>query len=228
MAASYPGAIKSFTQKTDMVDTIAAADVNSAYDEIEAIQGELGINPAGAFATVLLALAQTMAEKAATKGDLLVATGVNAASVLPISSRKYAQMYVDSAEATGLKYGAIKYVELTAFDYTVDCAVGDGASYFHVPTQMDGLDLVYVHAECISTGTTGTMNVQIHNIDNVLDMLSTVLTIDSAENGSDTAATPAVINTSNDHVNENDMLRIDVDVIHTTAAKGLILTLGFA
>jgi hypothetical protein len=72
------------------------------------------------------------------------------------------------------------------------------------------------------------MDIQIYNIDNALDMLSTKLTIDSAETGSDTAATAAVINTSNDHVNVNDMLRIDVDAVHTTEAKGLIVTLGFA
>jgi hypothetical protein len=59
-------------------------------------------------------------------------------------------------------------------------------------------------------------------------MLSTKLTIDSGETGSDTAAAAAVINTSNDHVNTNDMLRIDIDAVHTTAAQGLIVTLGFA
>ena len=58
-------------------------------------------------------------------------------------------------------------------------------------------------------------------------MLSTKLTIDSAETGSDTAATPAVIDTSNDDVSENDLLRVDVDAVQTTAAKGLWITLGF-
>jgi hypothetical protein len=228
MAADYPGAIKTFTDKVDLQDFVSATDINDAYAEIEAIEGELGINPAGSFSTVVLALAQTMAEKAATKGDLLVATGANAASVLPVASKKYSLMYADSAEATGLKYGAIRYVELTAFDYTTDCATGDGKAYLHIPAQLDGLDLVEVHAECITAGTTGTMDIQIYNIDNALDMLSTKLTIDSAETGSDTAATAAVINTSNDHVNVNDMLRIDVDAVHTTEAKGLIVTLGFA
>ena len=47
------------------------------------------------------------------------------------------------------------------------------------------------------------------------------------ETGSDTAATAAVINASNDHVNTNDVIRVDLDAVQTTAAKGLIVTLGF-
>jgi hypothetical protein len=58
-------------------------------------------------------------------------------------------------------------------------------------------------------------------------MLTTKITIDSTETGSDTAATPAVIDTANDDVATNDVIRIDVDAISTTAAKGLIVTLTF-
>lgn len=83
------------------------------------------------------------------------------------------------------------------------------------------------HAEVITAGTTGTTDIQIYNVDNAVDMLSTKLTIDSAETGSDTAATAAVINTSNDDVDENDVIRIDVDAVSTTPAVGLIVTLGF-
>lgn len=121
----------------------------------------------------------------------------------------------------------IRYVSAICFDFTTDTATGDGKFYFHVPAAMDGMNLVEVHAEVITAGTTGTTDIQIHNVDNALDMLSTKLTIDSAETGSDTAAAAAVINASNDHVNENDVVRIDVDAVSTTAAKGLIVTMGF-
>ncbi len=124
-------------------------------------------------------------------------------------------------------YAGTKNVQLVVFDFTTNTAIGDGKFYFHVPASLDGMNLVAVHAEVITAGTTGTTDIQIHNVDNVLDMLSTKLTIDSAETGSDTAATAAVINTSNDHVNTNDVLRIDVDAISTTAAKGLIISLDF-
>jgi hypothetical protein len=118
-------------------------------------------------------------------------------------------------------------VQVVAFDYTTDTAVGDGAGYFHIDSRLAGMNLVDVHAEVITAGTTGTTDVQIYNLTQTADMLSTKLTIDSGETGSDTAATAAVIDTANDDVAENDLLRIDVDAVSTTAAKGLIVTMGF-
>jgi hypothetical protein len=58
-------------------------------------------------------------------------------------------------------------------------------------------------------------------------MLSTKITIDSGETGSDTAAAAAVIDTSEDDIATNDLIRVDVDAISTTAAKGLVVTLEF-
>ena len=112
-------------------------------------------------------------------------------------------------------------------DFTTDTAVGNGVNYFHIPDNMNGMDLVAVHAEVITAGTTGTTDIQIHNLTQAVDMLTTKITIDSTETGSDTAATPAVIDTANDDVATNDVIRIDVDAISTTAAKGLIVTLTF-
>jgi anti-sigma factor ChrR (cupin superfamily) len=43
--ASYPGALKTYTNKVDGVDTVLAADMNSVQAEIQAIEGELGTNP---------------------------------------------------------------------------------------------------------------------------------------------------------------------------------------
>jgi len=48
----YPGAIKSFDQQTDGVSDADATDVNEAYDEIEAIETELGTDVAGAHTDV--------------------------------------------------------------------------------------------------------------------------------------------------------------------------------
>jgi len=126
----------------------------------------------------------------------------------------------------GSNFG-IRYLQAVCFDFTTDNAVGDGKMYWHIPPALNGMNLVYVHAEVITAGTTGTEDIQIHNLTDTADMLSTVLTIDTGETGSDTAATPYVINGATDDVATNDVIRVDVDVIHTTAAKGLILTLGF-
>ncbi len=59
------------------------------------------------------------------------------------------------------------------------------------------------------------------------DMLTTKLTIDSGETDTSTAATAAVIDTANDDVATGDQIRIDVDAVSTTAAKGLIVELTF-
>lgn len=48
----YPGAIKSFDQQTDGVDDADAVDVNEHYNETEAMQIELGTDPAGAHTDV--------------------------------------------------------------------------------------------------------------------------------------------------------------------------------
>ncbi len=121
-----------------------------------------------------------------------------------------------------------RYIGVTVFGPTDDCVVGDDKAHFHVPADMAGMDLVEVHAEVVTAGTTGTMDIQIRNKTQVADMLSTKLTIDTTpDTGSDQAAAPAVIDTGQDDVAENDFIAIDIDAVHTTAAKGLFVTLGF-
>lgn len=46
MAASYPTAIKSFVYKVDNQDKVVAADVNVVYDEVTAVQTQLGLGVA--------------------------------------------------------------------------------------------------------------------------------------------------------------------------------------
>lgn len=116
--------------------------------------------------------------------------------------------------------------------YVVDGAssltTGDGKYYFTVPPCINGMNLVSVHARVVTAGTTNTTDIQIANVTDSTDMLSTKLTIDTGETGSDTAATAAVIDTTKDDVATNDLLRIDIDAVSTTAPKGLIVRLGFA
>ena len=89
------------------------------------------------------------------------------------------------------------------------------------------MNLVDVKGGVITAGTTGTTDFQIRNVTDSVDMLSTKLTIDSGETTSETAATAAVINTSNDDVAEGDVLAIDVDAVSTTAPQGAFITLTF-
>ena len=105
-----------------------------------------------------------------------------------------------------------------------------GKFYLHIPAGLNGMNLVEVHSEVITAGNGSTVDVQLHNVTHTADMLSTSLTINSTKHGSDEAGTTAaVINTSEDDVATNDLIRIDVDGNggDTTIAKGLIVTLGF-
>ena len=113
------------------------------------------------------------------------------------------------------------------FDASTDVSTWDGKAYITIPTSLNGMDLVWVHAEVLTAGTTWTTDIQIHNVTQAVDMLSTKITIDSGETWSDTAATPAVIDTANDDVASYDVIRVDVDTVSTTAPQWLVVVLLF-
>jgi hypothetical protein len=121
-----------------------------------------------------------------------------------------------------------RVVSIQIYAGTTSVATGDGQAYFRVPSALNAMNLVAVAAACVTAGTTGTMDIQIANVTDAVDMLTTKITIDSTETDSSTAATPAVIDTTKDDVVTGDMLRIDIDAIHSgTAAKGLIVEMQF-
>jgi hypothetical protein len=105
---------------------------------------------------------------------------------------------------------------------------GDGKAYFRIPPALTGMNLVSCSATLDTAGTGGGFLCQLRRkragVD--VDMLTTRITIDSAENDSADAAAPPVINTSNDDVATADRIYIDLDGV-PTAAKGLTVTLAF-
>lgn len=62
MAASYPGSKKTYSDKTAKVDLVAAADINSLQDEVEAIEAELGVDVAGSQTDLVTRLAVSLAD----------------------------------------------------------------------------------------------------------------------------------------------------------------------
>lgn len=169
---------------------------------------------------------------AAAFSALKQAATTSASGVLEIATTTEVNNATDNTRAmtpdnlAGSNFG-LRYVQAIVTDFATDLATGDGQFYLHIPAGLTGMNLVEVHAFVITAGTTGTTDIQIHNVTDAVDMLSTKLTIDSGETGSDTAATAAVINTATDDVLTNDVLRIDIDAVSTTAPKGLVITLGF-
>ena len=93
-------------------------------------------------------------------------------------------------------------------------AVGDGITHFVIPSTMDGKNLSSAQAHVYTAGTGSTTTVQLHNLTDGQDMLSTAITIDASEKDSSTAAIPSVTG-SYTGVSTADVIRIDVDVVAT-------------
>ena len=133
----------------------------------------------------------------------------------------------NKGKGTGVVQNDGETIELIVTDFTTDLTTGDGKAYVTIPSKLNGMLLDMVHGSVITGGTTGTTDIQIHNVTDGNDMLSTKLTIDSGETDSHTAATPAVIDENYNVVSTNDKLRIDIDSVSTTPPKGLIVRLEF-
>ena len=108
----------------------------------------------------------------------------------------------------------------------VALTVGDGAAFFTVPLALNGMNLVSMATALTTVSSSGLPTVQIANVTQGADMLSTKCSIDAGELTSYTALTPAVIDTANDDVATGDLLRFDIDVAGT-GAKGLQVILEF-
>lgn len=142
----------------------------------------------------------------------------------PVSKSLFGDLVIDDLDFLNHEISEAHY-EL--FVPTADVTVGNGKKYDSIGVKLAGMNLVYVHLLAVTAGTTGLTSVQIYNVTKACNMLSTVCSIDSGETGSNTAATPYVIDTTHDDVAENDVIRIDVTAVSTTAPKGLILILGY-
>jgi hypothetical protein len=119
-----------------------------------------------------------------------------------------------------------KTIQMVVIDFATALTTGDGKFYFHVPSTLNGFNIVDVHAEVITAPVGSTIIIQLHNLTATADILTTLLTIDASETGSDTAAAAAVISGSEDDLTTNDVIRVDIDQIgSSTAGSGLIVTL---
>jgi hypothetical protein len=171
--------------------------------------------------------------------EIAIGTGLTlAANTLSCSVTGYTNEEAQDAVGgilTGLAYNdstpsisAIRVIQIQVSDPAGSAiTTGDGKAYFRVNSQLNGYNLTAVAAALTTVSSSGIPTVQIHNLTQTADMLSTKLTIDQSETDSSTAATPAVIDTGNDDVATADMLRIDIDVAGT-GAKGLIVELTFS
>lgn len=164
--------------------------------------------------------------------DIVSAASTTVAGKIEVATAAETTTGTDATRAVspdglaGSDYGK-RVVGILVVDPATNTSTGDGKAFFRIPSVMNGWNLVGVAMSVYTAGTTNTTDVQIRNITDSVDMLSTKLTIDSAEVDSSTAAVPAVINTSNDDVATGDRIAIDIDATSTTPAKGLFVELIF-
>lgn len=171
----------------------------------------------------------------AAEGCFAVST-LTAADVSAVNTGTSTTTAVTPDALAGSVFGE-KTVELEIFGPTEDTTSGDGKAYFVIPQSMNGMNLVNARTQVITAGTTGTTDVQLARCavttsgnacsGTVADMLTTKITIDSGENSSDSADAAAAIDTSADDVATGQLIRVDVDAVSTTAAKGLLVILTF-
>ena len=143
---------------------------------------------------------------------------------LGTTSKKWAD--VNSTLINGLVFPTNRIIQIKVTSDSDVLTVADGLVYFAVPIELNGMNLVDADAFVSTASTSGLPTVQVHNLTDAVDMLSTKITIDENEFTSYTAVTQPVIDTAHDDVATGDMLRIDVDVAGT-GAKGLGVTLSF-
>jgi hypothetical protein len=119
-----------------------------------------------------------------------------------------------------------KVIQMVVVDFGTALTTGNGKFYFHVPSTLNGFNIVDVHAEVISAPAGSTIIIDLYNVTQSGDILSTNLTIDASETGSDTAAAAAAIDTGQDDLQTNDVIRVDIDQVgSSTAGSGLLVTL---
>ncbi len=119
-------------------------------------------------------------------------------------------------------------VQLAVQDAQSPVQINDGLAYFLIDKTLGGSILVDVHAQVFTPGGSGNTEIQIHNLTQTADMLSSKAIIETGDLGSHLATTLPIVDANYKQVNAYDILRIDVDAVGTSPEPlGLILTLHF-
>lgn len=124
-----------------------------------------------------------------------------------------------------------RVVGVEVFSGDQDVAIGDdaGDAFFRVSSELNSWVLLSAAAQHrVAGGGTGVTAVQIRNVTQAVDMLSTKVTVDATEKDSITAAAPMVVHSNNADVSTGNQLVFDVDtLVSGTAPKGLFIEMIF-
>jgi hypothetical protein len=212
----------------DAVDTAAIANdavtvaklANSINTEITANTAKTGITSGQASAITANTAKVT---NVTHSGDVTGATALTIAADA-VTTAKIADSQVTLAKLDNTARET--NIQLVVIDFAIALTTGNGKFYFYVPATLNGFNIVAVHAEVITAPVGSVATFMLHNVTSGADILSTAITIDAGETGSDSAATAAVINTSEDDLTTHDIIRVDIDGVgSSTAGSGLIVNM---
>ena len=159
-----------------------------------------------------------------TIGDTAYASATDTLSRLGIGTA--GQVLKTNSGATAPEWGtSSKAIQVHAVDDANSLVNGD-SYYFYIPAVLDGLNLTRAQAMVITAGTTGATTIQIRNMTKHSgnDALSGAISIASGS----TVGTVGTVDTSYDGVSTNDLIRINITGVSTTAPKGLYVILEYA
>ena len=169
-----------------------------------------------------------------TFSDIKVAASASATGVVELATAAEINTSEDTGRAitpdafAASNYG-LRYLQVQAIAPATNNTVADGIAYLHIPAGLNGMDLAEVHVEVQTVATGSTMTFEVSKNGNSTQMLSTNITIDASESGSDSAATAAVIKSDGtEAVATNDVVQINCTQIGSSdPGQGALVTLGF-
>lgn len=166
------------------------------------------------------------------QGTTSVVGAFEAAEASEVATGTSATLAVTPDALAGSSNFGVKGISVQVVGGATALATGDGQAYIRIPASLNGMNIIGVAAQVITTSSSGLPTVQIARGRQAsptsnftyADVLSTLVTIDATEYDSKDATTPAVINASNDDLATGDVLRVDVDVAGT-GTTGLQVTI---
>lgn len=201
------------TSLTELAEAPASTDLFPVVDVSDTTMAGTGTNKKIQASNLIASASETVSGKIEVATAAETTTGTDAARA------------VSPDGLAGSAYG-YEVVQLKIFDDATAVTTGDGKLIFYIPPKLNGWNLVDADAAVSTVSSSGTPTIQIRNITDTQDMLSTRITIDANEKTSYTAAAAPAINATYDDVATGDEIAIDVDVAGT-GTKGLTVLLTF-
>lgn len=221
-------------QNVDALDATTEATVEAAIDtlaNLTSIQGRT-VTLADAGANAIFGWDDTAsAYENLTQGEVLAVIGSSSTTAQGVVEIAIASEVNTGTDATrAISPDALAGSNLgtqplggVAINFTTAVTTGDGKLYFPIPAKCNGMNLIRAQAYVITAGTTNATTVMVHNRTQAADMLSGAISIASGG----TVGTVGTIDTGNDDVATDDIIRIDVDSVSTTPPQGLLVMCEF-